>query len=122
MLCNPSTQHISFAGSVALEDTLELRSQRRERDGLLDQPVHPRPPAHVAHAVVDTAGSHGDEDQQPAGVAELPDPERHLERVRRGARAGVAARVDVEDHHLERRLVGGAPPQQAQAVGRRRHR
>jgi len=52
MLCNPSTQHISFAGSVALEDTLELRSQRRERDGLLDQPVHPRPPAHVAHAVV----------------------------------------------------------------------
>ena len=52
MLCNPSTQHISFAGSVALEDTLELRSQRRERDGLLDQPVHLRPPAHVAHAVV----------------------------------------------------------------------
>ena len=52
MLCNPSTQHISFAGSVALEDTLELRSQRQERDGLLDQPVHPRPPAHVAHAVV----------------------------------------------------------------------
>jgi hypothetical protein len=105
-------------GSFVLKDSLELSSERRQRDGLVDEPVHSRPPAHITHGVIDTAGFHGDEDQQPAGVTELPDPEGYLEPIHGACRAGSAMPIEIKNHELERRL--GAS-QQAEAVSARRH-